>query len=175
MKNVKYFIPLFALILLIPPSLAHVELTGVDEEKTYNENPHMPSDITDPITGDITGPIDNTLLDITTLESYKLHPEITKEMLEVLPGEKALTVDFGIAYDELNLIDFGIKDHIREEHVEFLEDLKITLFGKSGDALQVGLAPYHEDKLPEIKQRLESMYPNVELDVSIAEFWYVDV
>ncbi len=114
------------------------------------------------------GSTGHILLDITTLESYKLHPEITREMLEVLPGEQPLTVEFGQAYDEINLIGFGIEDHIRSEYVEFLEDLPITTFGKMGNALSVGIDPSYKDQLDNIKEQLEIMYPNVDTDVVIA-------
>lgn len=48
------------------------------------------------------------------------------------------------------------------------------MFAKTGNALSVGLDPIHEDDLPKIKQELKSIYPNVELDIAITEFWYVD-
>ncbi len=159
MSNAKYFIPLFALILLVPSSLVYAESTGVDD-KTNNENPHT--------LGDTTGPVGNTLLNITTLESYKIDPEITKEMLQVFPGEKELTVDFGVAYDELNLIDFGIEEHINPEHVEFLEDLEITVFGKHGDALTISLHPSQKEQLQDVAEQLNNMYPNVDIKVSIS-------
>lgn len=155
MNNIKYAIPFFVLALLT---------SGMAFAQQNNEqnvdNPHLPDDEI--------GPVGNTLLDITTLESYKLHPEITKEMLEVLPGEKPLTVDFGIAYDELNLIDYGIQEHIQEEHVEFLEELNITVFGKQGNALAISLHPSQEEQLQEITKKLESMYPNIDIQVSIS-------
>ena len=100
--RMKQAVQFLALVLLNVPGIAFAQNTkdGTAEQ----QNPHLP--------GGNVGPTDNTLLDITTLESYNLHLEITKEMLEVLPGENPLTVDFGVAYDELNLIAFVHADHI---------------------------------------------------------------
>ena len=95
-------------------------------------------------------------------------------MLEVLPGEKALTLDFGVAYDELNLIGFGIEEHIREEYVEYLEDLPITIFGKHNNAIRVGIDPEKHDNLDEIRDKFDIMYPNVEIIVVPAFVEYVD-
>ena len=158
MNAIKYTVSFLVFVLLIPLGMAFAQQNN--EQNQNIDNPHLPNNET--------GSVGNTLLDITTLESYKLHPQITKEMLEVYPGEKALTVDFGIAYDELNLIDYGIQEHIQEDHVEFLEELNITVFGKQGNVLAISLHPSQEDQLESISKKLESMYPNVDIEVSIS-------
>jgi len=121
-----------------------------------------------------TGPTGH-VFDITTLESYRHFPEITRDMLMVGHGNASMTAEFGQAYDEINLIAFGYEDHIVAEHVEFLEDLDVTLLGGHGNALTIGIHPSQEDRLAEIRERLGTMYPNVEITVDVGEFSYLDV
>ncbi len=113
------------------------------------------------------GPTGNTF-DIANLESYKIHPEITRDMLRLAPGDTPITAEFGQAYDELNLIGFGYEDHIPENHVEFLEGLEITVLGKVGDVLEISVHPSQEDRLDQIREQLGVMYPSVDIDVSVS-------
>ena len=121
------------------------------------------------------GPTAHTSLDITTLQSYKIHPEITKDLLRLEPGDTPLTVEFGVAYDELNLIGFGYEDHIRPQYVEFLEDLEITVLGTVGNVMEMSIHPSQEYRLDEIRKQLDVMYPNVNIKLSISPVLiYVD-
>lgn len=122
-----------------------------------------------------TGPTAHTSLDITTLQSYKIDPKITEDMLRLESDDPPLTVEFGVAFDELHLIIFGYEDHIRPQYVEFLEDLEITVLGVVGNVLEVSIHPSQEDRLDEIKKQLGIMYPDVDIDLTISPgLIYVD-
>lgn len=144
----------------IPAGIAYAQTT--DDGNSDNTGP---GDLLPPEDQNV-GPV-GYVFDVTELGSYDIHPEETRDLLHTEPDEPAITAEFATAFDEIHLIALGYEENINQEHVEFLEELDITLFGKSyGNVIEMSVHPSQEARIGEFETRLGEMYPGVDIQIT---------
>ena len=155
---------------VIPAGIAYAQTTNDDN----NPGNTGPGDLFTPEDQSV-GPV-GYVFDVTELGSYDIHPEETRDLLRLGPGEPAITSEFATAFDEIHLIALGYEENIDPGHVEFLEELEITVFGKSyGNVIEISVHSSQEDRIDEFKARLGEMYHGVDIQITTsAGAVYVD-